>query len=143
MSHHLERGTYGRAPFAIGQIAIDSPSLDVSPNQALALSLAQHELATNATKYGALSCPEGRVALRWNAQNDRLSLSWSESGGPGVVPPSRQGFGSRLIENALCRDLDGQTRLEFAPEGVRCCITALLAQDFRLSRPDVHETSSG
>ena len=116
------------APFTISQISLDGPSLDVSPSQALALSLALHELGTNAAKYGALSCPEGRVELRWKVEDDRLNLSWSESGGPNVVPPSRRGFGSRLIENALCRDLDGQTRLEFAPDGVRCWITAALAE---------------
>jgi two-component sensor histidine kinase len=116
------------APFVTGQIAFDGPSVDVSPSQALALSLAVHELASNAAKYGALSRPEGRVELGWTVLDGRLGLSWRESGGPLVVPPTRRGFGSRLIENALCRDLDGQTRLEFAPEGVRCSITALLAQ---------------
>jgi two-component sensor histidine kinase len=116
------------APFVTGQIVVDGPSLDVSPSQALALSLALHELATNAAKYGALSRPEGRVELRWKVQDDRLDLSWHESGGPPVAPPSRRGFGSRLIETALSGDLDGQTRLEFAPEGLRCWITAALAE---------------
>jgi two-component sensor histidine kinase/PAS domain-containing protein len=115
------------APFASGQIALVGPSVDVSPSQVLALSLALHELATNAAKYGALSRPEGRVELRWEVQAGRLNLSWRESGGPRVVPPTRRGFGSRLIEHALGRDLDGKTRLEFAPEGVRCSIMALLA----------------
>jgi two-component sensor histidine kinase len=114
------------APFVAGRIVLDGPSVDISPSQALGLSLALHELATNAAKYGALSCPEGRVELRWKVQDDRLHLSWRESGGPRVDPPSRRGFGSRLIENALCRDLGGQTRLELAPEGVRCWITAAL-----------------
>jgi PAS domain S-box-containing protein len=115
------------APFVSGRITLDGPSLDVSPSQALALSLALHELATNAAKYGALSRPDGRVELRWKVQGDRLEVSWHESGGPTVVPPTRRGFGSRLIENALSHDLDGQTRLEFAPAGVRCWITAVLA----------------
>jgi PAS domain S-box-containing protein len=114
------------APFVSDHIVLDGPSLDISPSQALALSLALHELATNATKYGALSWPEGRVQLSWRAQNGRLSLSWRESDGPPVVPPTRRGFGSRLIENALNRDLDGQSRVEFAPEGLRCWITAKL-----------------
>jgi len=117
------------APFPSGRISLDGPSLDVSPNQALALSLALHELATNAAKYGALSRSEGRVELRWKVEADRLDLSWRETGGPPVVPPSRRGFGSLLIERALCSDLDGQTRLEFAPEGVRCSITATLATE--------------
>ncbi|MGB7079510.1 MAG: HWE histidine kinase domain-containing protein [Xanthobacteraceae bacterium] len=115
------------APFATGQIVHNGPALDVSPNQALAFSLALHELATNATKYGALSRPEGRVELCWKAKDDRLNLSWRESGGPPVAPPSRRGFGSRLIEN-LSRDLDGQAGLEFAAEGVRCWIAAALCQ---------------
>jgi PAS domain S-box-containing protein len=113
-------------PFVTDQIAVDGPSLDLSPTQALALSLALHELATNAAKYGALSRPDGRVELSWKSQNGRLHLSWRESGGPAVVPPTRRGFGSRLIENALSRDLDGQSRVEFAPEGLRCWITAIL-----------------
>jgi PAS domain S-box-containing protein len=116
------------APFVAGQITRDGPSVDVSPSQALALSLALHELATNAAKYGALSRSEGRVELRWKLQDDRLDLSWREYGGPRVAPPSRRGFGSRLIETALSYDLDGQSRLEFAPEGVHCSITANLAQ---------------
>jgi two-component sensor histidine kinase len=116
------------APFATGQINLHGPSIDVSPSQALALSLALHELATNAAKYGALSRPEGRVELSWMTQDGRLNLSWCESGGPPVVAPTRRGFGSRLIEHALCRELDGQTRLEFAPDGVRCLITVLLAE---------------
>jgi two-component sensor histidine kinase len=115
------------APFAASQITLEGPSLDLSPKQALALSLALHELATNAAKYGALSRPEGRVELRWEAQNGQLDLRWRESGGPQVALPSRRGFGSRLLEDGLFRDLEGQTRLEFAADGVRCSITAALA----------------
>jgi two-component sensor histidine kinase len=112
------------APFGSSQITIEGPSLDVSPKQALALSLALHELATNAVKYGALSRPEGRVALCWQIQNEQLHLTWRETGGPQVVAPSRRGFGSRMLEEVLASDLDGQCRLEFAPDGVRCWITA-------------------
>jgi PAS domain S-box-containing protein len=114
------------APFAADQVTLEGPSLDLSPKQALALSLALHELATNAAKHGALSRPEGRVALRWQAQDGQLDLSWRESGGPPVAPPSRRGFGSRLLEEGLNRDLDGHTRLEFTAGGVQCSITAAL-----------------
>jgi two-component sensor histidine kinase len=116
------------APFASGHITVEGPSLDVSPKQALAISLALHELATNAAKYGALSRPGGRVDLRWEVQNGQLHLSWRETGGPQVVPPSRRGFGSRLLEDVLSRDLDGQTRIEFAADGVRCSITAACSE---------------
>ncbi|MEY9161827.1 MULTISPECIES: HWE histidine kinase domain-containing protein [Bradyrhizobium] len=113
------------APFATDQILTEGPSLDVSPGQALALSLALHELATNAVKYGALSRPSGRVELRWRVQEEMLNLSWRESGGPQVSPPTRRGFGSRLIEHAS-RDVNGKIRLDFAPEGLVCSITAAL-----------------
>jgi two-component sensor histidine kinase/PAS domain-containing protein len=115
------------APFPAAQIATAGPSLEVSPKHALALSLALHELATNAAKYGALTRPEGRVALRWSAQEGQLQLVWRESGGPQVVPPARTGFGSRLLEDGLVHDLDAHTELEFAADGVRCSITAALA----------------
>ena len=116
------------APFAAtGQFTVDGPSLDLSPKQTLALSLALHELATNAAKYGALSRPEGRVELRWKTRRGQLQLHWRESGGPQVVPPLRRGFGSRLLEDGLLHDLDGDTRLEFAKNGVSCSITAALA----------------
>ncbi|MBR0953315.1 sensor histidine kinase [Bradyrhizobium canariense] len=114
------------APFATGQMVVDGPSVDVSPTQALALSLALHELATNAAKYGALSGPEGRVELRWSVQNDGVNLTWRESGGPRVIPPTRRGFGTRLIERASL-EMNGEIGLEFAPDGVRCSITAALA----------------
>jgi PAS domain S-box-containing protein len=112
------------SPFGSGQIIVEGPSLDVSPKQALAFSLALHELATNAAKYGALSLPGGRIELRWEAQDEQLHLTWRETGGPHVVAPSRRGFGSRLLEEVLSSDLDGQCRLEFAPDGVRCWMTA-------------------
>jgi two-component sensor histidine kinase/PAS domain-containing protein len=107
------------APFAAGQFTVEGPSLDLPPKEALALSLALHELATNAAKYGALSRPEGRVELRWRARDGELHLEWRESGGPPVAPPVRRGFGTRLLEDGL-----SQTRLDFAPGGV-VCATAL------------------
>lgn len=112
-------------PFAAAQLDMAGPSLDVPPQHALALSLALHELATNAAKYGALSVPEGRVELRWARGGDELSLTWRESGGPPVTPPTRHGFGSRLLEASL-RDVGGQSRLDHAPEGVRAAFSAPL-----------------
>lgn len=119
--------TRAMAPFSIaGQIELSGASLEVSPRHALALSLAVHELATNATKYGALSDAKGRVELRWHAADGVLHLSWRESGGPAVTPPTRRGFGSRMLKEGLQRDLGGETRLDYAPDGVCCEITTLL-----------------
>jgi PAS domain S-box-containing protein len=114
------------APFAAGQVTLTGPSLDISPKQTLSLSLALHELATNAAKYGALSGPEGRVELHWEARDGKLHLDWRESGGPPVVQPRHRGFGSRLLERGLFRDQNEKTRLEFATDGVRCSIITAL-----------------
>jgi two-component sensor histidine kinase len=113
-------------PFAAGQIDLSGPSRKISPRYALALSLALHELATNAAKYGALTVPEGRIHLAWHVDGASLHLNWRESGGPSVTPPSRRGFGSRLLEEGLAHDLGGSTKLEYAADGMHCTISALL-----------------
>ena len=108
--------------FSPTQVTMFGDPVDISPKHALALSLALHELATNATKYGALSCPEGRVSLKWHVREGTLHLDWEESGGPRVSPPTRKGFGSRLLEQLLVGDLGGNTKLDYAVSGVRCNI---------------------
>jgi two-component sensor histidine kinase/PAS domain-containing protein len=113
-------------PFTPAQIRISGPAIDVSAQHVLALSLAIHELATNAAKYGALSRPEGRVDLGWQVQDGTLSLHWEESGGPPVARPARKGFGSRLLENLVFRDRGGDTVLTYDPQGVRCHMTVPL-----------------
>jgi two-component sensor histidine kinase len=112
--------------FSPAQMKMSGIALDVSPKHTLALSLALHELATNATKYGALSRPEGRVCVEWCAQDGLLRVNWEESGGPRVAPPLRKGFGSRLLEDLLIRDLGGATELNYHESGLRCSITAAL-----------------
>jgi two-component sensor histidine kinase len=113
-------------PFAARRLEMSGPSLDVSPKHALALSMALHELATNAAKYGALSNATGRVRVRWNVSQTTLHLEWLESGGPEVSPPSRRGFGSRLLQDGLSREFAGRTSLDYAPAGVRCEIEVSL-----------------
>lgn len=112
-------------PFAPAQLDIAGPSVEISSAHTLALSLGLHELATNAAKYGALSAPDGRVQVHWASAPGKLKLNWRESGGPRVSPPLRRGFGSRLLENAIARDL-GETKLEYRPEGVRCEFTVVV-----------------
>jgi len=115
------------APFEAGRFRIIGGSVDVSPQQTLAFALALHELATNAAKYGALSTREGRVDVRWRVQDSRLHLAWVESGGPSVAAPKRRGFGSRLIEEVLFGEWDGESGIDFAAGGVRCSIAITLA----------------
>ncbi|MCB5176630.1 sensor histidine kinase [Microvirga lenta] len=97
---------------------------------ALAIAMALQELATNATKYGALSSAEGEVHLTWSVTETsgapRLQLQWEERGGPPVSPPLTRGFGTRLIERSLAHDLDGSADIDFAPTGVVCRFEAPL-----------------
>ncbi|MFZ2007280.1 MAG: MEDS domain-containing protein [Stellaceae bacterium] len=112
--------------FAPTQLKLSGTAIDVSPRHALSLSLALHELATNAAKYGALSCPEGRVSVQWGLRDGMLHLDWEESSGPPVAPPTKKGFGSRLLEELVIRDLEGDTKLTYDVSGVRCSISTAL-----------------
>ncbi len=108
------------------RFALDGQAVRLGPNETVALGMAFHELATNASKYGALSVPAGRIEIAWrcrrNGKSDCLHLEWIEKDGPPVHPPERRGFGTQLIERSLARALAGEVQLIFAPEGVRCSI---------------------
>jgi two-component sensor histidine kinase len=108
------------------RFAIDGPPLRAAPKMALSLSMALHELATNAVKYGALSGPGGRVVVGWTLPGSdagrRMRLEWREEGGPAVTPPVRKGFGTRLIEQGLARELGGTVELVYDRAGLRCLI---------------------
>jgi len=108
------------------RISWRGPSVRLSPKVALALSLALHELATNAAKYGALSNDAGSVSLEWRVRGAArsLELSWVERGGPPVSPPCRSGFGARLLERGLTAELGQAARLDFQETGVTCRIDA-------------------
>lgn len=112
------------------------PPLRVPPRFAVPLGVALHELATNAARHGALKLSTGRVEVSWRLEpaareNEppTLHLRWAESGGPPVAgPPAQRGFGTRLLERGLARELGGTVQLHFNPEGVVCEITAPLRQ---------------
>jgi PAS domain S-box-containing protein len=109
-----------------GRIRFDGNDLRLKPKSAVALSMALHELGTNALKYGALSVPQGSVMVRWSTDDGRFRLCWEESGGPPVVAPAHRGFGSRMIERGLAAELRGAVRIDWRPEGVVCVIDAPL-----------------
>jgi two-component sensor histidine kinase len=115
---------------ATGRFAVAGPAVRLGPRQTVALSMALHELATNAAKYGALSCEAGRVRIAWHTARGEagrtLHLCWSEHGGPPVAPPARRGFGSRLIERTVTDTLGGEVVLRFAPDGVVCTMRAVI-----------------
>ena len=105
------------------------PRIYLRARDVLPIGLALHELTTNAAKHGALSVPEGRVEVMWSLEARRADqgrsvvITWRERGGPLVVPPSRRGFGSRLLERGLSQSSgSGTAQLDFAPAGVECRI---------------------
>lgn len=104
------------------RILIEGPPMQVGPGTALALTMALHELCTNAIKYGALSNDTGHVELVWASRqvvhNPRFRLRWKERGGPRVTAPARKGFGSRIIHEHCKSHLGGNVDLLFEPEGV-------------------------
>lgn len=108
------------------RVDIDGPNLIVNSKCALTLTLALHELATNAVKYGALGGDTGRVRVEWSCDRE-FELRWSETGGPPVVAPDRKGFGSRMIERALAGYFQGETRLDYLPGGLVFTLNAPLS----------------
>jgi two-component sensor histidine kinase len=114
------------APFQTGdhRIHLKGPPVLLSSKQALTLTLALNELATNAVKYGALSNESGQVRILWEAgrpgTEDLFHFSWVEVGGPTIKAPARKGFGCRIIEGVLAQDFSGWTSLVYNPSGVRC-----------------------
>lgn len=120
------------------RIAAGGPRVNFSSTAATALSLALHELATNAVKYGALSLPNGRVTLNWSVEGPDFALTWTEIGGPTVAQPTRRGFGSRMIERALAASINGQAKVDYRPSGLVFTMTTQLAN---LAEPGVSERS--
>ena len=118
-------------PYGEGRFQLDGPDLTLAPKTALALGMVFHELATNAAKYGALGHgSDGKVQARWRVEDGGsrpiLTLDWTESGGPRITPPERQGFGTRLIERSLKGELGGDAALSYQEEGFQCSLKAPL-----------------
>ena len=105
-------------------ITCSGPDIQLKPREAVHLGLVLHELGTNARKYGALKVPKGRLSVSWSLAGDSarhyLEIKWVETGGPVVSPPTRQGFGTLLIERGIKDSLGGEARIVFAPTGVTC-----------------------
>lgn len=103
----------------------EGPELFLTPRAANALSLALHELATNAVKYGALSVERGEVDLRWSCNSEGgFDLIWTETGGPAVMAPAHRGFGATLLDQVTGRELNGETEVEYRRAGVRVRLKA-------------------
>lgn len=109
------------------RVAIGGPPISLPPKEAVSVSLALHELSTNAIKYGALSNDTGRVDVTWErieGVQPQLRMRWRETGGPPVQAPTHAGFGSFLLQRTLGQDLNGKVMVNFDPQGVICMVEA-------------------
>jgi two-component sensor histidine kinase len=125
-----------------GRFSLEGPPVVLPSAQAISLSLALHELATNATKHGALSAPGGVVRLSWRLDHPAglLRIRWTETGGPAIAaPPARRGFGSRVMEGTIRDQLGGEVHRDWTPAGLDCALEVPLG---RLAS-DLDEGSSG
>jgi PAS domain S-box-containing protein len=105
------------------RIAVRGPKLRLNAAAAQAVGLAVHELATNASKYGALSTDGGRVDVDWRSDARSFAINWTEHGGPPVSPPGRRGFGSTVVESMAKRAVGGEVELDYAPSGFEWHLT--------------------
>jgi two-component sensor histidine kinase len=112
LSPYLQGAALGR---------LDGPSLMLKPDAAQAIGMTLHELATNAAKYGALSAVDGRVEVEWSrTAEDQIALRWVETGGPRVQLPTRQGFGTQLMQTMIRNRLKGTISFDWQPQGLAC-----------------------
>jgi PAS domain S-box-containing protein len=110
------------------RIKANGPPILLKTDTLQSLGLALHELATNASKYGALSSAKGTVDISWSVtpaeDGAHFSMAWIERGGPKVKPPSRKGFGHVVIESSLARVVNGEVHLVFEPKGIKWTVEA-------------------
>ena len=117
------------APFVTAEgraqrFVITGNNIRFPPKEALALGIAFNELGTNAVKYGAFANEMGSILVSWaiepSPEGKRLLLRWQEKDGPPVAPPSRKGFGSRVLERGLAHELAGKVQLDYRSDGLVC-----------------------
>ncbi|WP_264666903.1 ATP-binding protein [Azospirillum fermentarium] len=106
-----------------GRFHVAGPPARLTAKASLAFALVLHELCTNAAKHGAWAAAGGTVAVEWRITADDVVLEWTETAATAVSPPTRFGFGTRLIAQAVDYDLDGTVTREFPPAGLRCTVT--------------------
>jgi len=112
-----------RSDRTVDRIETDGPAISLQPASAQTLTLALHELATNAVKYGALSSMAGRLKVSWELKPSTLVLHWQESGGPRARKPAQLGFGTRIIVASVEGQLGGQARFQWGDGGLHCILT--------------------
>jgi two-component sensor histidine kinase len=111
------------------RIVLDGPSIELPSDLAVPIGMAVHELTTNAAKHGALGELGGRIEVRWSLTNaDDLRWVWNEHDGPPVELPTREGFGSRLLNRVLTVQTGADVNIAYDPDGLRVTVTIPLAR---------------
>jgi PAS domain S-box-containing protein len=111
------------------RVRVGGPHVELQPKQAVTTAMALHELYTNAVKHGALRNPDGKVTFEWTlgaGPDPTLVMRWVEDGSSPILPPTRRGFGTTMIEQALGSELNGDVAVEYLPAGLVCTVTARL-----------------
>jgi two-component sensor histidine kinase len=136
--HHLVQ--LAVQPFGTDRFLIDGPPVAIPSHFGSSCALILYELGTNATKYGALSVPAGKVALTWQKKRTLVNLNWRELNGPPVVEPTRSGFGTRLLKTAFPAGF-GRAALVFNSDGVHCSINLKISDSTAgATTPDLQST---
>jgi two-component sensor histidine kinase len=121
---HLDELVRAELAFCANEesMVIEGPQVDLASEAAQPVAMVLHELATNATKYGALSNNHGQVLVRWRRESNggNLVLEWVETGGPQVPPSAEVGYGRGVIQDIIPYELGGVVEYVLAPEGARC-----------------------
>ena len=133
------------APYQGGgqRVTAIGPSVTVSPADAQTLAIVLHELATNAAKYGGLSRESGRVDVSWSFFEESLALTWKESGGPAVRPPTSKGFGTKIITASFSDSRRSKVDLDWRPEGLCCTLKLNLGSAEKLPALEPHPQANG
>lgn len=122
---------FGLSDAPLSRVSLKGGRIPLTPKAALTLAMVFHELATNAAKHGALAKDKGHIDIVWRTEEtpggERLFLRWEEAGGPPIMPPDAKGFGSRLIEGGLARELNGDVHIAYEPSGLICRIAMPLS----------------
>jgi two-component sensor histidine kinase/DNA-binding response OmpR family regulator len=114
------------APYSSGtgpKVQMSGPSVFLAPDRAQILALAVHELATNSAKYGALSSGGGALTVTWEVEERALTLRWHEKGGPPVEPPTKLGFGTKIMGAMIKQQIGGEVVMDWRPDGLHCALT--------------------
>ena len=115
------------------RVTLNGPPVSLTNKIAVALGMAVHEMATNASKHGAWQGSDGTVRIHWSVTDGTLTFNWREKCGRRVEPPTDRGFGSRLLQQTIVYELQGSVKSFYTDDGLHAVFTLPLSVDDRLT----------